>query len=62
MSDTSNLLCGFCDKSQGEVRALIKGRPGNFICDECVAGCVEILAQVEFARRLKKALAGMVTQ
>lgn len=37
------LRCSFCDKPQNEVRKLIAG-PAAFICDECVAICVEIVA------------------
>jgi len=37
------LFCGFCGKSQHEVRRLIAG-PTVFICDECVELCTQILA------------------
>ena len=37
--------CSFCGKRQDQVRKLIAGggRPGTFICDECVRLCNEIL-------------------
>ncbi len=35
--------CSFCFKSQMEVAKLIAG-PGSFICNECVALCVPIIA------------------
>ena len=38
------LKCSFCGKSQKQVKQLIAG-PGVYICDECVALCVEILAE-----------------
>jgi hypothetical protein len=38
------LYCSFCFKSQYEVRKLIAGPHGIFICDECVALCDEIIA------------------
>ena len=38
------LLCSFCGKSQRQVKKLIAG-PGVYICDECVALCVEILEE-----------------
>ena len=38
------LYCSFCYKSQHEVRKLISGPGGIFICDECVALCNEIIA------------------
>ncbi len=41
---TENLICSFCGKTKDEVAHLIAG-PGVFICDECVALCVEIIAE-----------------
>jgi ATP-dependent Clp protease ATP-binding subunit ClpX len=38
------LYCSFCYKSQHEVRKLISGPGGIFICDECVELCNEIIA------------------
>ena len=37
------LYCSFCGKSQYEVRKLIAGHGGAFICDECVLVCVGVL-------------------
>ncbi len=37
--------CSFCHRSQEEVRRLIEGPDGVYICDECVELCVEILAE-----------------
>jgi ATP-dependent protease Clp ATPase subunit len=34
--------CDFCNKSSDEVRALVAG-PKQYICDECVAICVDII-------------------
>ena len=36
--------CSFCGKRQDQVRKLVAG-PGVCICDQCVALCVEILAE-----------------
>jgi ATP-dependent Clp protease ATP-binding subunit ClpX len=36
------LHCSFCGKPESEVKKLIAG-PDVFICDKCVATCVEIL-------------------
>lgn len=36
--------CSFCTKDKTEVEQLIAG-PGAYICDECVATCVDILAR-----------------
>ena len=38
------LYCSFCYKSQHEVKKLISGPGGIFICDECVELCNEIIA------------------
>ncbi len=44
-SDSKNTLyCSFCGKSQHEVRKLIAG-PTVFICDECVALCMDIIRE-----------------
>ena len=36
------IRCSFCGKSQGQVRKLIAGPKGAYICDECVDICAEI--------------------
>jgi ClpX C4-type zinc finger len=41
---TKILYCSFCFKSQHNVRTLIVGPAGIFICDECVELCNEIIA------------------
>ena len=38
--------CSFCGKANSDVKKLIAG-PGVYICDQCVALCAEILAEVE---------------
>src|SRR6266849_441897 len=44
-SDSKDTLhCSFCGKSQHEVRKLIAG-PTVFICDECVALCMDIIGE-----------------
>ncbi|WP_435737839.1 ATP-dependent Clp protease ATP-binding subunit ClpX [Cellulosimicrobium sp. PMB13] len=37
------LTCSFCGKSQKQVKRLIAGPAGVFICDECVALCLEMV-------------------
>ena len=37
------IFCSFCGKSQNEVRKLISGPNGIYICDECVDICSEII-------------------
>ena len=35
--------CSFCGKTQDQVRKLIAGPNGAYICDECVDICAEII-------------------
>ena len=37
--------CSFCGKPQGQVRKLIAGPNGAYICDECVDICAEIIEE-----------------
>ena len=37
--------CSFCGKPEGQIRKLIAGPAGVFICDECVELCDEILME-----------------
>ena len=36
--------CSFCGKTRSQVRKLIQGPSGVFICDECVSACQDIIA------------------
>ena len=40
-----NVKCSFCGKHQGQVRKLIAGPTGVYICDECVEICEDIIAE-----------------
>lgn len=42
--DQPELRCSFCNKEQRFVRKLIAG-PNVYICDECVAICVDLVAE-----------------
>lgn len=42
-SRDDKLRCSFCNKTQDQVRKLIAGPNGAYICDECVSVCDEIL-------------------
>lgn len=42
---TGPIRCSFCGKEQDQVRKLVKGPTDIFICDECVAACVDILEE-----------------
>jgi len=41
----SKVRCSFCNKAQDQVRKLIAGPSGIFICDECVDLCAEIIEE-----------------
>lgn len=41
----NDIKCSFCNKSQSQVRKLIAGPGGVFICDECVDVCADILEE-----------------
>ena len=41
--DRNRVRCSFCGKSQEQVRRLIAGPNGAYICDECVDICSEII-------------------
>lgn len=44
MAKAKTLYCSFCFKSQHEVRKLIAGFGGIYICDECVTLCNQVIA------------------
>ena len=37
--------CSFCNKTQSQVRKVIAGPSGTYICDDCVAICTEIIEE-----------------
>ena len=37
--------CSFCNKTQNQVRKLIAGPNGTYICDECIGICSEIIEE-----------------
>ena len=37
--------CSFCNKTQAQVRKLIAGPDGTYICDECIGICSEIIEE-----------------
>ena len=39
------IRCSFCGKTDGQVRKMIAGPNGAFICDECVDICAEIIEE-----------------
>ncbi len=43
--NSDNIRCSFCNKTQDQVRKLIAGPAGVFICDECVEICADIVEE-----------------
>lgn len=41
----NDIKCSFCNKTQSQVRKLIAGPAGVYICDECVDICADILEE-----------------
>ncbi|EHF01181.1 MULTISPECIES: ATP-dependent Clp protease ATP-binding subunit ClpX [Olsenella] len=39
------MRCSFCGKTRSQVRKLVQGPNGVFICDECVSECADIMAE-----------------
>lgn len=51
--DGGRVRCSFCEKSQDQVRKLIAGPGGIYICDQCIQICGEILDE-EFEPAIKE--------
>ncbi len=45
MKNSDNIRCSFCNKTQDQVRKLIAGPAGVYICDECVEICADIVEE-----------------
>ena len=43
--DENPLRCSFCGKSQKEVKKLVAGPAGVYICEECIGLCNDIIAE-----------------
>ncbi len=41
----SDIRCSFCNKTQNQVRKLIAGPAGVYICDDCIDICADILEE-----------------
>ena len=45
--DRQNFFCSFCGKAQKQVRKMISGPSGVYICDECIELCAELVDEME---------------
>jgi hypothetical protein len=54
MGNSHTLYCSFCGKNQHEVRQLVAG-PGNFICNECIDLCHDIMHDRDMAKNKQNA-------
>lgn len=46
---SDDLRCSFCGKSRDQVRKLIQGPNGVYICDECIKACGDIISEADAA-------------
>ena len=58
MGSVPEMRCSFCGKTRSQVRKLIQGPDGVFICDECVSACQDIIvsSDAEAARLMEQEL------
>ncbi|MDO4188099.1 MAG: ATP-dependent Clp protease ATP-binding subunit ClpX [Lachnospiraceae bacterium] len=59
---TDRVRCSFCGRQQSDVRKMIAGPQGAYICDECVETCMEIIDEEfgpEFAEEEKEEANGL---
>ena len=40
--ESEKAICSFCGKSQADVRKMVSGPKGVFVCDECIVLCLQI--------------------
>ncbi|MBE5860875.1 MAG: ATP-dependent Clp protease ATP-binding subunit ClpX [Butyrivibrio sp.] len=45
VKNTGEIRCSFCNKTQNQVKKLIAGPAGVYICDECVDICADIIEE-----------------
>ena len=45
--DRQNVCCSFCGKPQKQVRKMISGPSGVYICDECIELCAELVDEMD---------------
>ena len=43
--NSDNIRCSFCNKTQDQVKKMIAGPTGVYICDECVEICADIVEE-----------------
>ena len=58
-SNRASYRCSFCGKTQDQVRRLISGSAGVYICNECVNLCRDIIDEEQTrAPKSARAMAG----
>ena len=50
-SSDTKVRCSFCNKTQDQVRKMIAGPTGVYICDECVDLCADIIEEKSMKRK-----------
>ena len=59
-SNRASYRCSFCGKTQDQVRRLISGSAGVYICNECVNLCRDIIDEEQSRAPSPRALAGRI--
>ena len=59
-SSRASYRCSFCGKTQDQVRRLISGSAGVYICNECVNLCRDIIDEEQSQTPSPRALAGRI--
>ena len=59
-SNRASYRCSFCGKTQDQVRRLISGSAGVYICNECVNLCRDIIDEEQSQTPSPRALAGRI--
>lgn len=49
-----NVRCSFCGKTQDQVKKLIAGPEGVFICDECIEICMDIVEEEVYDNNIEE--------
>ena len=59
-SNRASYRCSFCGKTQDQVRRLISGSAGVYICNECVNLCGDIIDEEQTRTPSPQAMAGRI--
>ena len=52
MANSPQIYCSFCHKTAKDVKTLIGGDSDNYICEECIEKCSELLKQTKAEKKI----------